>query len=42
MVARSVAWDTGGSYPWNAFRHMITSADTGGRFSAQSAVLKGR
>jgi hypothetical protein len=40
MAARSVAWDTGEAIPGTAFRHMIKAADTGRRFSAQSAVLK--
>ena len=39
MAARSVAWDTGEFIPGTDFRQMITSADTGGRFSTQSAVL---
>ena len=39
MAARSVAWDSGDAIPGTDFRHMITSADTGGRFSSQSAVL---
>ena len=39
MAARSVAWDTGEFIPGTDFRQMITSADTGGRFSSQSAVL---
>lgn len=40
MTARSVAWDTGETIPGTPFRHMIKSAETGGRFSAQSAVLR--
>jgi quercetin dioxygenase-like cupin family protein len=39
MAARSLAWDTGESIPGTDFRQMITSVDTGGRFSSQSAVL---
>ena len=42
MHARSVAWDNGEAIPGTAFRHMITAHDTGGRFSAQSAVLAPR
>jgi hypothetical protein len=40
MAARSVAWDTGEAIPGTAFRHMIQAADTGRRFSIQSAVLR--
>jgi hypothetical protein len=32
MAAQSVAWDTG-DVPGTYFRHMIKTADTGGRFS---------
>jgi quercetin dioxygenase-like cupin family protein len=39
MTARSVAWDTGEAIPGSPFRHMITAADTGGRFSTLSVVL---
>jgi quercetin dioxygenase-like cupin family protein len=39
MAERSVAWDTGEAIPGTYFRHMITAADTGGRFSTLSAVL---
>ena len=39
MAAHSVAWDTGEPIPGTPFRHLITSADTEGRFSTQSAVL---
>ena len=39
MAARSLAWDTGEFIPGTDFRQMITSVDTGGRFSSQSAVL---
>jgi quercetin dioxygenase-like cupin family protein len=40
MAARSVAWDTGEPIPGTPFRHLIRAADTGGRFSTQSAILK--
>ena len=40
MAARSVGWDTGEAIPGTPFRHMIKAADTGRRFSAQSAVVK--
>ena len=40
MAERSVAWDTGHPIPGTPFRHLITGADTDGRFSAQSAVLR--
>jgi mannose-6-phosphate isomerase-like protein (cupin superfamily) len=39
MTARSVAWDTGEAIPGTYFRHMIRTADTGGRFSSLSAIL---
>jgi quercetin dioxygenase-like cupin family protein len=39
MTGRSVAWDTGEAIPGTDFRQMITSADSGGRFSAMSGVL---
>jgi len=39
MAARSLAWDTGEPIPGTPFRHLIKAADTGGRFSTQSAVL---
>lgn len=39
MAARAVAWDTGEPIPGTPFRHLVTAADTGGRFSTQSAVL---
>jgi mannose-6-phosphate isomerase-like protein (cupin superfamily) len=39
MAGRSVAWDTGEPIPGTPFRHLITAADTEGRFSTQSAVL---
>ena len=39
MAVRSVAWDTGEAIPGTYFRHMIKTADTGGRFSTLSAVL---
>ena len=42
MSARSVSWDNGPAIPGTVFRHMITADDTGGRFSAQSAVLAPR
>ena len=42
MAARSVSWDTGPGIPGTVFRQMITGEDTGGRFSAQSAVLRPR
>src|SRR5215213_9184263 len=40
MTAPSVAWDNGEAIPGTLLRHMITSANTAGRFSAQSAVLR--
>jgi quercetin dioxygenase-like cupin family protein len=40
MAARSVAWDTGEAISGTTFRHMIKAADTDGRFSAQSTVLR--
>ena len=40
MTARSVAWNTGEPIPGTPFRQMIKAADTGGRFSSQSAVLR--
>lgn len=40
MTAQSIAWDTGEAIPGTSFRHLIKAADTGGRFSTQSAVLK--
>ena len=40
MAAGSVAWDTGEAIPGTTFRHMIKAADTGGRFSTQSTVLR--
>ena len=42
MSARSVSWDNGPAIPGTGFRHLITADDTGGRFSAQSAVLAPR
>lgn len=39
MTARTVRWDTGEVIPGTGFRHLVTSAETDGRFSAQSAVL---
>ena len=42
MSARSVFLDTGPLIPGTVFRHMITSEDTEGRFSAQSATLAPR
>ena len=39
MAVRSVAWDTGEAIHGTYFRHMIKTADTGGRFSTLSAVL---
>ena len=42
MSARSVSWDNGPAIPGTVFRHLITADDTGGRFSAQSAVLAPR
>ncbi|MGO4597133.1 cupin domain-containing protein [Terrabacter sp. 2RAF25] len=39
MSARSVSWDTGPQIPNTGFRHLVTEADTQGRFSAQSAVV---
>jgi quercetin dioxygenase-like cupin family protein len=35
----AVGWDTGVPIPGSPFRHLIRGSDTGGRFSAQSAVL---
>ena len=40
MTARSVAWHTGEPIPGTSFRHLIRAADTEGRFSTQSAVLR--
>ena len=40
MAARSVAWDTGTPIPGTPFRQLITTGDTDGRFSSQSAVLR--
>lgn len=40
MPDRSVAWDSGEPIPGTPFRHLIRAADTEGRFSTQSAVLK--
>ena len=40
MAARSVAWDTGEAIPRTPFRHLIKAADTDGRFSVQSAVIR--
>ena len=40
MAARSVTWDTGKPIPRTPFRHLIEAADTDGRFSAQSAVIR--
>jgi mannose-6-phosphate isomerase-like protein (cupin superfamily) len=42
MSARSVSWDNGPAIPGTIFRHLITADDTGGQFSAQSAVLAPR
>lgn len=42
MTARSVAWDTGEPIPGTPFRQLITAGDSGGCFSAQSAVLRAR
>ena len=42
MSARSVSWDTGAQIPNTVFRHLVTDADTQGRFSAQSAVVAPR
>jgi quercetin dioxygenase-like cupin family protein len=42
MSARSVSWDNGPTIPGTVFRHLIAADDTGGRFSAQSAVLAPR
>ena len=42
MSARSVSWDNGPAIRGTVFRHLITADDTGGRFSAQSAVLAPR
>ena len=39
MSARSVSWDNGAAIPGTVFRRLITSDDTDGRFSSQSAVL---
>jgi quercetin dioxygenase-like cupin family protein len=35
-----VAWNTGDAIPRTPFRHLIRAADTDGRFSAQSAVMR--
>ena len=40
MAEGSVAWDTGDPIPGTPFRHLIRAADTEGRFSTQSAVLR--
>lgn len=40
MAARCVAWDTGESIPKTSFRHLIRAGDTGGRFSAQSVIVR--
>ena len=40
MTERSVGWNTGEAIPGTPFRHLIRAADTEGRFSAQSAVLR--
>ena len=40
MGDRKVAWDTGKPIPGTPFRHLVRAADTEGRFSAQSAVLR--
>ena len=40
MAERTVAWDTGEPIPGTPFRHLIRAADTDGRFSTQSAVLR--
>ena len=40
MAARTVAWDAGEPIPRTPFRHLIKAADTDGRFSAQSAVIR--
>lgn len=40
MAEQSVAWDTGEPIPGTPFRHLIRAADTEGRFSTQSAVLR--
>lgn len=42
LSPRSVSWDNGPEIPGTVFRHMITADDTGGRFSAQSAVMAPR
>jgi quercetin dioxygenase-like cupin family protein len=40
MTQQPVAWNTGEPIPGTSFRQMVAAADTQGRFSAQSAVLK--
>ena len=40
MASRTVAWDAGEPIPRTPFRHLIKAADTDGRFSAQSAVIR--
>ena len=40
MAEGSVAWNTGEPIPGTPFRHLIRAADTEGRFSTQSAVLR--
>ncbi|MEO8829162.1 cupin domain-containing protein [Lapillicoccus sp.] len=38
-MTRSVSWDSGDQIPGTPFRHLIKAADTGDRFSAQSATI---
>jgi quercetin dioxygenase-like cupin family protein len=40
MTRRPVAWNAGEQIPGTPFRHLVAAADTQGRFSAQSAVLR--
>ena len=42
MDAHTTTWDTGAPIPGTVFRQLVTAADTGGRFSLQSAVIRPR